>query len=95
MLTLLSDENFNADIIRGLQRRIPAIDVLRVQEIGLASTPDPEILARAASEGRVLLTHDRETLLHFAYERVRAGQQYDSSWTGDRRPGARSAVPGS
>ena len=60
MLTLLSDENFNADIIRGLQRRIPAIEIIRVQEIGLASTPDPEILARAALEGRVL---DRKSVV--------------------------------
>jgi hypothetical protein len=32
------------------------------------------VLARAASEGRVVLTHDVSTLIARAYERVQAGQ---------------------
>ena len=34
---------------------------------------DPVVLARAAEEGRLLLTHDVTTVTRFAYERVRAG----------------------
>ncbi|OAI47912.1 hypothetical protein AYO44_08530 [Planctomycetaceae bacterium SCGC AG-212-F19] len=74
MLKLVSDENFNADILRGLYRRRPDLDVVRVQEIGLNATPDPHILAWAAVEGRILLTHDRDTMPFFAYDRLRAGQ---------------------
>jgi hypothetical protein len=37
------------------------LDVVRVQDVGLAETPDPVILAWAAGEERILLTHDRET----------------------------------
>jgi predicted nuclease of predicted toxin-antitoxin system len=44
------------------------------QNVGLSATPDPEILAWAAAEGRILLTHDRDTMPNFANERVRAGQ---------------------
>ncbi len=74
MLKLVSDENFNGDILRGLFRRRPDLDIVRVQDIGLKATPDPDILAWAAVESRILLTHDRDTMPFFAYERVRAGQ---------------------
>ena len=37
-------------------------------------TPDPDILARAAAEGRIVLTHDRNTMTGFAATRVNAGQ---------------------
>lgn len=74
MLKLVSDENFDHDILRGLYRRRPDLDVVRVQEVGLNATPDPDVLAWAAAEGRILLTHDRDTLPNFAYDRVRAGQ---------------------
>ena len=48
MLRLVSDENFNGDIIRGLFRRLPELDLVRVQDVGLMQTPDPDILQWAA-----------------------------------------------
>lgn len=72
MLQLATDENFDADILRGLLRRIPDLDVVRVQDVGLAETADPIILAWAAEEERILVTHDRDTMPNFAYDRVRA-----------------------
>jgi hypothetical protein len=74
VIALLVDHNFDARIINGLRRRQPALDVLLVREIGLAASDDPEILARAASEGRVLLTHDIHTMPAFAYARVAAAE---------------------
>jgi hypothetical protein len=41
---LVSDENFDGDILRGLIRRLPALDVVRVQDVGLSNTADPIIL---------------------------------------------------
>lgn len=35
MLRLLSDENFNGEIVRGLFRANPTIDLVRVQDVGL------------------------------------------------------------
>ena len=72
MIKLVSDENFDGDILRGLLRRMPDLDLARVQDVGLAQAPDPTILTWAAGEQRILLTHDRETVPGFAYERVRA-----------------------
>jgi predicted nuclease of predicted toxin-antitoxin system len=70
MLRLLSDENFNGDIVRGLFIREPDIDLLRVQDVGLQEVDDPEILSWAAANNRIVLTHDRATMPDFAYERL-------------------------
>ena len=74
MLRLAADENFNADIIRGLLRRLPDLDILRVQDANLSGADDPEILEWAAQEGRILLTHDISTLVSFAFERIPSGR---------------------
>jgi predicted nuclease of predicted toxin-antitoxin system len=73
MLSLLSDENFNGDIVRGLMLRNPNLDLLRVQDVGLREVDDPAILAWAATNGRILLTHDRATMPDFAYNRLVRG----------------------
>jgi hypothetical protein len=69
----LVDENFNNNLVRGLLRRNPGTDLVRVQDLGLRGATDETVLVRAASEGRVVLTHDVATLIACAYERVRAG----------------------
>lgn len=74
MLRFAADENFNNDIVRGLLRRKPDLDILRVQDGGLSGADDPAVLEWAAQEGRILLTHDVSTLTKYAYERVRAGR---------------------
>jgi hypothetical protein len=49
-----TDEDFNARITRGL-RRESGIDLIRVQDVGLAAAPDDTVLDWAAAHGRVLL----------------------------------------
>jgi predicted nuclease of predicted toxin-antitoxin system len=67
------DEDVDGDIVRGLRRRIVGLDLVRVQDVGLAGSTDPEVLDWAAREGRVLVTHDHATLIGYAWARVRAG----------------------
>jgi hypothetical protein len=74
MLPLASDEDVHGDIIRGLRRREPGLDLVRVQDVGLAHTPDPDILSWAAAQGRILITGDVNSMVGFAWQRVRAGQ---------------------
>ncbi|MCB0197289.1 MAG: DUF5615 family PIN-like protein [Anaerolineae bacterium] len=74
MLPMLADENFNNNIIRGVLRRKPNADIIRVQDIGLSGADDPRVLEKAAQENRVLLTHDVSTITKYAYERLEAGQ---------------------
>lgn len=75
MLRLLADENFNGDIVRGLLLRQPDLDIVRVQDVGLAGTDDPDLVAWAAANNRIILTHDRATMSDAAYERVAAGEE--------------------
>jgi predicted nuclease of predicted toxin-antitoxin system len=74
MLRLLADENLNHDLVRGVLRRRPGLDLVRVQFVGLSEADDPEILAWAAKELRILLTHDVNTMTRFAIERVKRGE---------------------
>lgn len=66
----MSDENFDGDIVRGLFRREPNLDLMRVQDVGLRELDDPIVLAWAATNDRIVLTHDRSTMPDFAYERL-------------------------
>jgi len=68
-LRLLTDENFNGNILRGLMRRLPELDIVRAQDVGLMNTDDPDILEWAASEGRILLIHDDRTINHLLKKR--------------------------
>jgi hypothetical protein len=74
MVRFAADENFNGDIIRGLIRRKPNADIVRVQDVGLSGASDAAVLDWAASESRVLLTQDVSTITKYAYERIRAGR---------------------
>src|SRR5258708_989390 len=74
MLQLLSDENFDGAIVRGLLLRQPGLNLVRVQDVGLSGADDPAILAWAAANDRILLTHDRATMPDFAYARVVGGE---------------------
>lgn len=74
MLRMLADENFNHDVIRGVRRRNPSVDIISVQDAGLSGADDPTVLEWAAQHGRALLTHDVSTVTRYAYERVREGK---------------------
>ena len=73
MLRLLIDENVHGDIVDGLRRRQPALDMVRVQDIGLRHTPDPIVLEWAAQEGCVVVSVDKKTLAVDAWDRVARG----------------------
>jgi hypothetical protein len=75
MLRLAADENLISDIVRGLLRRNPMIDIVRIQDVGLLGANDPRVLAWAAAEGRILVTHDGRTVPRYACQRVDAGGQ--------------------
>jgi hypothetical protein len=75
MLRLAADENFNNNIVRGLLRRYPNLDIIRIQDVGLSGADDPTVLEWAAQEERILLTHDVSTITQYAYERIKSGQR--------------------
>jgi hypothetical protein len=75
MLRFAADENLNNDIVRGVLRRLPTFDVVRVQDVGLSGADDRAVLEWAARERRIVITHDISTLARHALERVAAGQR--------------------
>ncbi len=92
MLRLLSDENFNSDIVRGLFLRQPNLDLLRVQDIGLQEVDDPAILDWAATNDRIVLTHDLATMPNFAYERLSRGKEMPGLFVVNDRMPIRQAI---
>lgn len=62
-----ADADLDEDIVAGVIRREPSIDFQTADEANLRELPDPQVLALAAQENRMLVTHDRRTMpRHFA-----------------------------
>ena len=76
MIHLLTDENFNGRIVRGVRREHPEADLVRVQDTPVYQADDPTVLEWAAQEGRMLLTHDFETMIGYANARIADGTAY-------------------
>src|SRR5688572_18275980 len=74
MLGILVDQDFDHDILRGLRLRLPILDAVTALQAGLDRKSDPEILAWAAGQNRVVVTHDRNTMPGHAYNLVRKGE---------------------
>jgi predicted nuclease of predicted toxin-antitoxin system len=70
----LADEDFDRNIVTGVLRRLPTVDVIRVQDAGLSGAEDPDILDWAASNERIVLTHDTRTMIDYAKARLAIGQ---------------------
>ena len=51
MLRFLADENFNNQIVRGVLHRNSDVDIVRVQDVGLAEADDATVLEWAAQNG--------------------------------------------
>ena len=73
MIKFLTDEDYNNIILRGVLLRLPQLDIVRVQDVELMNTHDSLVLAWAAQENRLVLTHDVTTLIREARIRVAEG----------------------
>lgn len=61
-LRFQADNDLDQRIVVATRRLDPAVDFQAAAALGLHDVPDPEVLALAASEERVLVSHDRRTL---------------------------------
>jgi len=61
-LKFQADADLRDPIVSGVKRREPAIDFKTANEAQLEGMPDPEVLAKAADEGRMLVSHDVNTM---------------------------------
>lgn len=69
-----ADNDLKFAIVKAVRRREPAIDFASAQESGLDGLSDPDLLDRAAREGRVLVSHDQRTMLDYFRSHLTAGK---------------------
>jgi hypothetical protein len=74
MLRLASDADVHGEIIRGLRRRMPTIDLVRALDALPEGAPDSTVLDWAVSENRILITNDRNTMVGTTHERAIKGE---------------------
>ncbi len=70
----LADHDLNEHIIYGVLRREPTVEFIRAHEVDMHDKSDPEILAFAAGQGFLLVSHDVNTMPSHAYARMSSGQ---------------------
>jgi hypothetical protein len=70
MLRLLIDQDLDHVILRALLLRVQNLDFITAHQVGLSNASDPEILAWAAEQERVVITHDRRTMPYHATSRI-------------------------
>ena len=69
-IRFLADADLNQDIVTGVREREPALDFMTATASNLEGRRDPEVLEFAASQGRILVSHDTSTMpVHFS-ERI-------------------------
>ena len=69
-----ADNDLRFGIVKAVRRREPAVDFLSASDAGLNGVADPEVLDRAAAEDRILVSHDRRTMIHHFRERLAVGK---------------------
>lgn len=74
-LRFLADADLNKAIVTGLIRREPSLDFLTAQAAGLRGLSDVAVLALAAEQQRVLVSHDVNTMPNHFRRFHEAGSQ--------------------
>jgi len=66
LIRFQADADLHHRIVVAIRQREPTIDFASAVDSGLGGVPDPDVLEIAARQGRILITHDRQTMLkHF------------------------------
>jgi len=73
MICLLADADLNQGIVAGCLRKEPEMDFLSANDADLEGVPDPEVLALAAAQGRILVSHDFQTMPRHFGDFLQAG----------------------
>jgi hypothetical protein len=69
-----ADADLNFDIVKAVRQEEPAINFASAADSQLRGIKDPELLERAAVANRVLVSHDRRTMLDHFRTRLAAGK---------------------
>ena len=69
----LADHDLNEPIIDGVQRREPALEFVRARDVEMSACEDAEVLAFAAQQGFIVVSHDVNTMTKAADDILDAG----------------------
>ncbi len=73
----LADHDLNEPIIDGVQRREPALEFIRARDVGMSDQEDAVVLAFAAEQGFIVVSHDVNTMPSAANRIIdAAGEMY-------------------
>jgi hypothetical protein len=64
MIRFQADADLNQGIVLATIRRLPTLDFQSATEAGLAGLTDRQVLALAADQDRILVSHDVRTMPH-------------------------------
>jgi hypothetical protein len=73
-LRFQADNDLKFAIVTAVRRREPSIDFASAQDAGLGSLDDPAVLERSSNENRLLVSHDRRTMLNHFRKHLAAGK---------------------
>ena len=74
MIRFMADADLNEGIVAGCLRREPEMDFLSANDADLEGVPDPDVLALAAAQDRILVSHDFQTMSRHFGDFVQAGK---------------------
>jgi hypothetical protein len=69
----LADHDLNEHILDGVQRREPALEFVRARDVGMSDRNDAEVLAFAAQNGFIVVSHDVNTMIGAARKCIDTG----------------------
>lgn len=74
MIRFQADADLRYSFVKAVRLREPAIDFASATDSILAGVPDPEVLEFAAQRRRILVSHDRRTMVDHFRTRLAEGK---------------------
>ena len=74
MIRFQADADLRYSILKAVRAREPAIDFASAADGNFESVSDPEVLELSAQQGRILVSHDRRTMVDHFRSRLAEGK---------------------
>jgi len=71
----LADHDLNEQIVTGVLRRAPALEFVRARDVAMSERADAEVLAYAAHNGFIVVSHDVTAMPSAAHARMSSYQK--------------------
>jgi len=88
----LAEHDFNDHIVRGVLRNEPALEFLRVRELGMEKSSDKEILGYARAQELIVVSHDVNTMAAEAHGRLERGETIQGLFLVHQRTGVAQII---